>query len=50
MHKCEVKGCFAGEKCGNAQYSNMLIEDGTMSSFNLNSLDNNVKVDKKKKG
>lgn len=40
--KCDDKTCLCGEKCGNTE-TGILIEDGTLSAFNLNTFDSTVK-------
>lgn len=39
--KCEDKNCLCGEKCGNVD-AKILVEDGTMAAFNLNTFDSTI--------
>ena len=42
--KCNDINCLLGERCGNLESTNMLIEDGTMAAFNLKPFDSKVEV------
>ena len=43
---CNDPNCLLGERCGNLEESELLIEDGTMAAFNQDTFDSKIKKDK----